>query len=899
MTLSPESAELLTKVREDILKDVTQLLKKNSQGEPAETDSNLGHGILEVQQALKTLSSMMTVVPKENIILQNIFFSSMNMREQTMDSAERGTFDWIFEEEKVDHNQSEDEIDSEYLSDEDTDSSVGSDLAVSEDETLETGNNVDNSLQNSRPASQGSAEDVPDKEESDQIDKIRREELEKRATARTNFLTWLKSDGGLFHISGKAGSGKSTLMKFLCSRERTKEELQAWAGEGRKLVFARFYFWKSSGDRLQMTLPGLYRSILFETLKYCPNLIPELFKKQWESVNNDLRYVHGDLISDFDVQKAFESLTAKGSFPQHRFCFFVDGLDEYHGNVMHQLKLARDLQRWSSAGDVKFCVSSRPYIEFDKLVESNDRRMHLHELTRHDIYLFSRKMIEDNLGEDLEWVKFYYLRLVEQVVQKSEGVFLWARLVVCSLLEGMIRRDKEDVLKYKLDVLPPDINGLYPELLSTLSPDDRVRAEKMMLLTAHNTFWAPLGSIGYAFIDQLSDPHFPPRDGKNPVSWGSADETAKDVELQLKSLTKGLLETAAPKQLDLRFEKISWMRSVQFFHGTVRDFVLENSKLDDTASQFPSLTKIETFYRLWLAELILVDRPERVLVWNSSNIDLYNGFEQELPSNLLEAFSRVIEGENDMSEPVRDGEYHQKVFMGIARGANSWYPKGRASFTNLAACTGQTEYVVQQIAKNPELLRGNGESHILLSAALNGRSDTVRALLQHCSSPMDCVAEQLPGFHIQPTADEIKTKAIPIWMVFTAQLVTRQLELGFNSDNLYDVLELLLQNKRVDASNCFFLLCKNYETPQTHFITLTELIQDAKPDNMDQLLALVQRGSGNSYVNSAAQLLTKFNPFVRQKESMVDKETRRYIPFFSEGISQDLSCVVVLLYLVI
>jgi hypothetical protein len=236
-------------------------------------------------------------------------------------------------------------------------------------------------------------------------------------------------------------------------------------------------------------------------------------------LSNNSPYVPGDLVNDLDVRKAFEALTTKGSFSQHRFCFFVDGLDEYDGQYTAQIKLARDLQRWASGADVKICASSRPYIQFDKLVASEDRRIHLHELTRHDVYLFSRKMIEDNLEDDLKRVKGYYLRLVEKVVNKSEGVFLWARLVICSLLEGMFRHDKEDVLEGKLNVLPPDINGLYTGLLNSLSPDDRVRAEKMLLLTAHSEFSPPLSSVVYAFIDQLSDPHFPPRDGKKPASW--------------------------------------------------------------------------------------------------------------------------------------------------------------------------------------------------------------------------------------------------------------------------------------------------------------------------------------------------------------------------------------------
>jgi hypothetical protein len=116
--------------------------------------------------------------------------------------------------------------------------------------------------------------------------------------------------------------------------------------------------------------------------------------------------------------------------------------------------------------------------------------------------------------------------------------------------------------------------------------------------------------------------------------------------------------------------------------------------------------------------------------------------------------------------------------------------------------------------------------------------------------------------------------------------VARRLGLVSLGDIESDVLELLLQDKRVDASNCLFLLCKNYKEPHTHFITLKEFIQHFKPDNMDQLLALVQRGSGNSYINSATQLLTKFNPFVKQKESVVDKETRGCTPYLLEEISK-------------
>ena len=62
---------------------------------------------------------------------------------------------------------------------------------------------------------------------------------------KTQFRPWLESEasGDVFWVTGKPGSGKSTLMKFLCSHDRTKATLQAWAGSGNKLVIASHFFW--------------------------------------------------------------------------------------------------------------------------------------------------------------------------------------------------------------------------------------------------------------------------------------------------------------------------------------------------------------------------------------------------------------------------------------------------------------------------------------------------------------------------------------------------------------------------------------------------------------------------------------------------------------------------------
>src|SRR2546421_3850374 len=126
LNLSTESATHLNKLREDILGAVRQLMERNENlEESVNTTAESKEGVWEVRDSLKTLSSMMSAVPRENSILQNLFFPSMNLREETIASAEEGTFKWIFEEEDNPHHGKHSGTDhSDNSSDEEDASSV-------------------------------------------------------------------------------------------------------------------------------------------------------------------------------------------------------------------------------------------------------------------------------------------------------------------------------------------------------------------------------------------------------------------------------------------------------------------------------------------------------------------------------------------------------------------------------------------------------------------------------------------------------------------------------------------------------------------------------------------------------------------------------------------------------
>lgn len=119
------------------------------------------------------------------------------------------------------------------------------------------------------------------------------------------------------------------MMKLLLDNQRTRKELDYWA-DGNPLLFAHFFF-RLSGDHLQETLEGLYRSILFEILIQCPQLTRKVFPSTY---NAFIRSTAEECIEDiFFTRRAFEDafkqLIAMASQSNHRICLFIDGLDEY------------------------------------------------------------------------------------------------------------------------------------------------------------------------------------------------------------------------------------------------------------------------------------------------------------------------------------------------------------------------------------------------------------------------------------------------------------------------------------------------------------------------------------------------------------------------------------------
>ena len=101
--------------------------------------------------------------------------------------------------------------------------------------------------------------------------------------------------------------------------------------------------------------------------------------------------------------------------------------------------------------DIKICVSSREELIFQERF-SKCPKIRLHELTRSDIAMFVQDTLAAN--EDFKSVRKSTEELAElrdQIIEKSEGVFLWASLAVRTLEEGLLAEDRIRDLKKKIN----------------------------------------------------------------------------------------------------------------------------------------------------------------------------------------------------------------------------------------------------------------------------------------------------------------------------------------------------------------------------------------------------------------------------------------------------------------
>lgn len=362
------------------------------------------------------------------------------------------------------------------------------------------------------------------------------------------FDKWLLSDENLYWISGKPGSGKSTLMKFLCDHPRTLERLRVWAMNDR-LVSAQYFLWNAGKDGLQKSQEGLLRSLVYQILRQCPDMIPLAYPNAWrvyfaeDGVPIDAPTAHSKDL-DFRINLTVPGLLATlrdictaAVASDTRLYFFIDGLDEYDGKPADMIRLICMLRKLPA---LKLCLSSRPWNEFEQEFGKNQaRKLYMQDFNGPDIKAFVYDTIQQDENYKESETSLVDV-LAQEIVEAANGVFLWVFLVVRSFQEGLLNGDRISYLRKRLRELPSDLNDYFEKILfHDVKKFYRARCAEMLSVTVAGA--ADLSFMVYWFMgDEDSD--YALKLKFEPLAEKEIDDRLKSTKKQVNASCKGLLK---------------------------------------------------------------------------------------------------------------------------------------------------------------------------------------------------------------------------------------------------------------------------------------------------------------------------------------------------------------------
>lgn len=553
-------------------------------------------------------------------------------------------------------------------------------------------------------------------------------EKETKLLPSTSFVDWLRHGDGIYWVNGKAGSGKSTLMKYIYNNARTSEILSQWSGSMPVLV-ATFFFW-NSGTREQRSQTGLLRSLLFQILHHRPALMHLIFPEEHamlqDQPSNALRDYPRHAWSLRRLQDAVRRLVDVHDL-QLNICLFIDGLDEFEGNDdqndrQYLIELFRIL---ASSPSIKVCLSSRPLLIFEESFRESPG-LRLQDLTSGDI----RRFVTDRLSNDprmrqiAENESSQRHDFEKEICNKAQGVFLWVKLVVRSLLDGVGNSDRLADLRARLDALPADLEELYHHMMAKI--------EKIYLEGASQVFQLVQTARQVQSMKRNDDQRTTPvtvlllglaLEGTSGVAVNAASDnwTAQKLSSlcdvmrrRLQTWCAGMIEV--PDFIWNRVDpldpnaalrtKITW--EVAYLHRTARDFIESKSVwgmlLKRTGTDFdPCTSLLQSTVLLYKAAGPLVSNPLGFGLFRKELLEpiLYAlVFAQRAEDTTGEAHFELLEELDDVTTKhmIRwTGEYrgHWSWFLDVAGATNTLY-----SFVDVAVFCGLHHFILARIASD-------------------------------------------------------------------------------------------------------------------------------------------------------------------------------------------------------
>ena len=269
------------------------------------------------------------------------------------------------------------------------------------------------------------------------------------------FLRWRdpafrSSNHGVLWIKGKPGSGKSTMMKCIFEYLERSPDCTVVA-----------FFFNARGNALEYSVEGCYRSLLLQILERIPRLRTSLQITRFptEGQHWEAAVVRAHL------REAVLHLQGQP------LVLMIDALDECEPQEIRTLVYFLNSLAASTGPDsVSFniCLASRHYPNVSIRLCENFI-LETHDAHTQDIY----KYVQENLHVELETHRH---ALLEPIMQRSWGVFMWIVLVIRRLNERFEEGATLQRLLSEVYALPGDLDALIQKI-SSMEPQIHVSSQ--------------------------------------------------------------------------------------------------------------------------------------------------------------------------------------------------------------------------------------------------------------------------------------------------------------------------------------------------------------------------------------------------------------------------------------
>ncbi|KAF2643043.1 hypothetical protein P280DRAFT_538892 [Massarina eburnea CBS 473.64] len=362
----------------------------------------------------------------------------------------------------------------------------------------------------------------------------------------------------------QAGSGKSTLMKSIYENTRTMKNLHEWAGS-KRLYVASFYFWNQGTEKQKSGL-GLFQSLLYQILRSTPDIMTTVCKDYM--AQDRLHYEAWEMR---ELQEMFRRISQQDQLDA-KFCFFIDGLDEYDGEEKDMIELLTAL---SLSEHIKICVSSRPGRLYESFLPSQDRKFDIANFTKEDM----KRHIDIHLQKSSNWrnlaasdsqSSYDCQQIISEISARAAGVWLWVSLVTNDVVKEADKNEDIDTLRRIVHEFPHDLYAYFERMIKKIPKLHREEMAQMFLIAVVESRPFPL----YAFSILEKE-----RKNKDYVTDTPIHAQQEAIELVDWEALKSRVQNRCSDLLIIH----DWLdhrpnyqtHSVDFLHRTVRDFLLD------------------------------------------------------------------------------------------------------------------------------------------------------------------------------------------------------------------------------------------------------------------------------------------------------------------------------------